>query len=175
MHGRNCRSRRVSSAAALLSVAVLVAACGGGSRVASLGTTTATNPAHPDPAALYTNALHYARCMREHGEPDFPDPNNPGGFSTAALEALNTDSHQFIAASSVCRRLLPNDGQPTPAELRATITDALRFTRCMRAHGINFPDPGISGDSITINMSDFDPNSPQYLDAAEICKTKPGG
>jgi hypothetical protein len=168
--------RPVSLVAAVVLVGVVIAGCGSGSHVASLTTThtTKTTPA-PGTVSQYTSALEYARCMRRHGETDFPDPSNPGGFSTAALNALNTQSHQFIAASTVCQRLLPNDGQPTPAELQVTITNALRFARCVRAHGVNFPDPGISGDNITINMNDFDPSSPQYLRAAQICKTKPGG
>ena len=36
------------------------------------------------------NALEYAHCMRRHGEPGFPDPSNPGGFSTRALAQLDT-------------------------------------------------------------------------------------
>jgi hypothetical protein len=70
--------------------------------------------------------------------------------------------------------LLPNDGEPTPAEFQATITEGLRFARCMRAHGVAFPDPGISGDEITLDLGVVDTNSPKYAAAAQICETKPG-
>jgi hypothetical protein len=158
----------------------LAAACGGGSSagVASISSTTATSAsastAAPNASAPYTNALNYARCMRAQGEPNFPDPNNPGGFSTAALERLDTASHQFTAADTKCQRLLPNDGQPTPAELQQTITEGLRFAHCMRAHGVQFPDPGISGSQLTIDLGAVDTNSPQYTSASQICRTKPG-
>jgi hypothetical protein len=112
--------------------------------------------------------------MRAHGEPGFPDPKNPGGFSTAALERLNTASHQFRAADATCQRLLPNDGQPTPAELQQTISQGLRFAHCMRAHGVEFPDPGVSGEEITLDLGAVDTNSPQYATAAQKCRTKPG-
>lgn len=170
---------RARLAVALVSLSVLTAACGGGSGsgVASIGTTpsttTATPAGVPSEAAQFTNALRYARCMRRHGEPDFPDPNNPGGFSTKALAALDTASREFISADATCQRLLPNDGQPTPAELQQTIANGLRFARCMRAHGVPFPDPGISGGQITINFANIDPNAPSYLAAARVCETKP--
>jgi hypothetical protein len=108
--------------------------------------------------------------MRQHGVPDFPDPSNPGGFSTRALALLNVESPQFIAANKTCQRSLPNGGQPTPAELQHTIKDGLKFARCMRAHGVNFPDPGISGTNLTINLSDVNTNSPQYNAAGHLCE-----
>lgn len=110
--------------------------------------------------------------MRRHGEPDFPDPQNPGGFSTGALARRDTASPKFVSAENTCQRLLPNDGQPTPAELQQTIDNGLRFARCTRAHHVEFPDPGISGDQMTINFNDIpDPSSLQYLAAAQVCKT----
>jgi hypothetical protein len=173
-------SRRAWRGLALVCVSLLLAACGGGSGsgVASLGATGSTSagvPAGVSASAPYTNALKYARCMRVHGEPDFPDPNNPGGFSTRALAQLDTASHQYVAADSRCQRLLPNDGQPTPVELQATIADGLRFARCMRAHNVAFPDPGISGDNLTLNLANINMSSPKVEAAANVCKTKPGG
>ena len=156
------------------------AACAGGSPagVASLSATTPTHAGSPaggsSASSPYTNALNFAHCMRRHGESAFPDPHNPGGFSTRALAALDTASRQFIAADGTCQRLLPNDGQPTPAEFQQTITDGLRFARCMRAHGVEFPDPGISGDQMTIDLANVDTNSPRYTAAGRVCETKPG-
>jgi hypothetical protein len=163
---------RASLGLALISA--VVAGCGGGSHVASIGVTHSAAPPTTSASAPYTAALEYARCMRQHGEPGFPDPNNPGGFSTGALAALNTSSHQFVDADTTCQRLLPNDGQPTPAEFQAVITQGLRFAHCMRAHGVSFPDPGISGDHMTIDLGVVDTNSPKYTPAARICETKPG-
>jgi hypothetical protein len=108
--------------------------------------------------------------MRANGEPDFPDPRNPGGFPTAAIEDLDPGSHQFSSANATCIRLLPNDGQPTLSELQQAITRGLRFARCMRAHGQpEFPDPGISAGQITINFDNLDPNTPQFIKAEQTC------
>jgi hypothetical protein len=112
--------------------------------------------------------------MRAHGEPKFPDPRNPGGFSGTALARLDTQSHQYVRADTTCRRLLPNGGQPTPAEVQQVVTDGLKFAHCMRARGIQFPDPGISGDQMTIDLGNVDTNSPQYARAGKICQTKRG-
>lgn len=79
-----------------------------------------------------------------------------------------------LAATSPERRLLPNNGQPTPAELQQTIAEGLRFARCMRAHHVSFPDPGVSGVQITLDLGVVDTNSPQYTVAAQICRTRPG-
>jgi hypothetical protein len=170
--------RRALLIIALAPTAVVVVACGGGSSgVASIQgrhSEGAAPPVGASASAPYTAALEYARCMRRHGEPGFPDPSNPGGFSTGALALLNPTSRQFISANSTCQRLLPNDGQPTPVEFQQTITAGLRFAHCMRAHRVEFPDPGISGDHMTINLTDVNTNSPQYLAAAQVCRTKPG-
>jgi hypothetical protein len=97
-------------------------------------------------------------------------PEEPGGFPTAAIESLGPGSPQFASANARCVRLLPNDGQPTPAQLQQTIENGLRLVRCMRAHGEpSFPDPGLSGGEITINFNNLDPNSPQYEKAEQTC------
>ena len=108
--------------------------------------------------------------MRVHGEPDFPDPTNPGGFPSGAIESLDPRSSRFSSANGRCVRLLPNDGQPTMAQLQQVIRNGLKLARCMRAHGQpNFPDPGVSGGQITINFNNLDPNSPQYQRALQTC------
>jgi hypothetical protein len=172
------RPRGAAVGASMLIVALLAAACGGGSGptgVASISATSSSTTA-PAPAggtsqaAEYTNGLKYADCMRAHGEPGFPDPANPGGFPSAAIERLDPSSTLFSSANSRCVRLLPNDGRLTPAELAQVLERGLKFAQCMRAHGqLNFPDPGVSGGQITINFNDLDPNSPQYRAAEQTC------
>ena len=45
----------------------------------------------------------------------------------------------------------------------------------MHAHGVGFPDPGISGTQMTIDLGAVDTNSPRYVAASKICETRPGG
>jgi hypothetical protein len=166
-----------STVAIALVVATLATACGTnpGSGVASLGsavssTTAPVPPGQPTAASDYANGLKYAHCMRTSGESGFPDPTNPGGFPTAAIERLNPSSPQFGNANTRCVRLLPNDGQPTPVELQQITERGLKFASCMRAHGQpGFPDPGVSNGQISINFTDLDPNSAQFKVAEQTC------
>ena len=73
----------------------------------------------------YASALKYAACMRAHGEPNFPDPPAPDsgngpvsqsnkGGSSAASNAVNPSSPQFIAANKACQNLLgASSSQPS--------------------------------------------------------------
>lgn len=59
-------------------------------------------------------------------------------------------------------------------------SDALAFSRCMRAHGVtNFPDPSSSGGGIQIaigSSSGVNPRSPAFQSAQGSCKhLLPGG
>lgn len=114
----------------------------------------------------YTDMLKFAGCMRSDGVADFPDPSANG---TISVNGLNPQSSQFQAASNVCRKLLPNGGQPTPAQQAQALAQALKFSQCMRGHGItDFPDPqSVPGGGIRMSLhatpgSDLDPGSPQF-------------
>jgi hypothetical protein len=49
--------------------------------------------------------LIYARCMRTHGEPGFPDPSATGGFTIP--NSVDENSSTFQAAERACKDLLP--------------------------------------------------------------------
>ncbi len=111
-------------------------------------------------------------CMQTHGVPDFPEPNAQGWAPAAGI---NTNSPSFQAASDHC---LPNSGaQPTPAENPQVLAQALRFSRCMRSHGIaDFPDPGSSARGGTGTQagkgSDLDPENSRFQAAERACRGK---
>ena len=61
-------------------------------------------------------ALAFAACMRSHGVPNFPDPNNQGLFASK----LDASTPQVQAADKICQTALPSDdnplsGGPTPS------------------------------------------------------------
>ncbi len=167
---RSRLSRWLAGALALGSVGLLAGGCGGGR-----STTTTTTTTTAGGSSQYETAFAYARCMRQHGEPDFPDPRNPGGFPPQALAQLNTASPAFVSANDVCQRLLPNNGEPTPAELAQTLANGLKFAKCMRAHHVDLPDPGLSGGHLTINLANVNTSSPQFTTAGRTCAITPGG
>jgi hypothetical protein len=62
---------------------------------------------------MMTAALKFARCMRTHGEPDFPDPTNSQGqvvFNVSAHGISDSMSHspQFTAKLNACQRQAGN-------------------------------------------------------------------
>jgi hypothetical protein len=82
--------------------------------------------------------------MRSHGVSTFPDPDRNGVWPKTQVAAA-AGSPRYPAAARVCGHLLP-DGGPgvplSPTAVRQLRTDMLRFTRCMRSHGVrNWPDP----------------------------------
>jgi hypothetical protein len=59
------------------------------------------------PPADIQALLRYARCMREHGVADFPDPQPDGRFPLpASLRGGKTP--RFLRAMQACRQLNPN-------------------------------------------------------------------
>jgi hypothetical protein len=53
-------------------------------------------------------ALKFARCMRAHGVPKFPDPDrNDLRLTVGKTTELNLDTLQFISTVQVCMKLVP--------------------------------------------------------------------
>jgi hypothetical protein len=50
--------------------------------------------------------FHFARCMRKHGVPNFPDPVFPagGGIERPSVSGLNRDSPAFQHAAASCNK-----------------------------------------------------------------------
>ena len=70
------------------------------------------NHGQPPPGAKQA-ALKYARCMRSHGIPDFPDPQANGGLTIGARPGSDLDPNnpQFKRADKACRKYLPGRGK----------------------------------------------------------------
>jgi hypothetical protein len=158
----------------LLCLAFVAAGCGGssspGSHVAQLSTST-TRSSSPSRGSTHDQALAYARCIRSHGVPLWPDPESSGAFDKSKLtpHQLGVSTSQIGTAEKACRSLVPTySATPQPHVL----AQALRFSRCMRAHGAtNFPDPESNG---AIAIPHAIENSPAYLTALHFCIHKYG-
>lgn len=132
---------------------LLAAGCGGspGRRVAHLGSTTTLSRGSSNARGSATSQLlAFSRCMRAHGVPNFPDP--PPEASNAKFpnpQQLGVSSVQFQAAQTSCQHLLPAgvDDQFPPAEVPLLLRGMVRFSQCMRTHGVpNWPDPTVDSD-----------------------------
>jgi len=155
-------SHTTRAAAVIIAAATLAltsAACTGSPSSAGPG-----GSAHAATAA--TAALAYARCVRSHGVPDFPDPDSSGQFSKTTLNRLAAGNSQYQTATGACTHLLPNSGGgPSAAQLRQEWNGMASFARCMRAHGEpSWPDP---------TAYPPDPSRPTFILPAAIQPTPP--
>ena len=176
---RRPRQSWVAALAALALPALLATACGGGSPPAASATGGPTRA---------QAALAYARCMRSHGVPDFPDPDENGNFSLSTSQqgggspgsGSSAVSSQEMAANHVCNRLLNVGPQLNAAQTQHTIGQLVKYAQCMRAHGVpKFPDPrttsggiGVPGGfTFDLAGSGIDGKSPQFRSAQQACQS----
>jgi hypothetical protein len=171
----------------MVGIGLIAGACGGGlAGVASVGSATSTSQAPSSAAAgiggntsKYRDALAYVNCMRLHGEPDFPDPAANGtlnvNFATGGKggapvsSGINRNSPQYFSADKTCRHFLPG-GVPTPAQTQQALAKALKFSQCMRHHGVpNFPDPNPTNPGV-VRLVGIDASSPQFQSALQTCE-----
>ena len=172
---------------------VLLSACTGGAAssngVATLNSADPGASAAPSASLTPQDALlAYARCMREHGV-DMPDPQfdeTNGKFQVqvgAGSGAKPADKQKLDAAQQACQHFMQGVAfGPGGGEVDAeTQEKLLAFSRCMREHGIDFPDPQFDGGRVMIGGGPnggpaFDPNSSKFKDAQEACRSLlPGG
>jgi hypothetical protein len=169
---------RLRTAAALVSV-LLVGGCGGSSgsppppstgvATSSASTFAAAGGAgssDPTAASIVASGLAFARCMRSHGVPNFPDPKVTG--HTVRMfgpnSGVNPRSPAFQSAQQACQGPLPKGppaGGPPSPQARAAM---LKVSECMRAHRISgFPDPTTSPPSNPAAYSTFTGNAGAFL------------
>ena len=171
----------VAPCAVVLAVVLAVAACGSshpGSSASRTSSAASGAPgAAPTPAEL-TARLKLAKCVREQGI-DVPDPSAAGG-PPGALAALVRNLAQKYGLTKLndaiqrCRRYVdqafPRLAQ-TPAALAQRQREALAFARCLRAHGIDVPDPQANGIATGLikALNGVDQSSPAFKSAVQVC------
>jgi hypothetical protein len=73
----------------------------------------------------YERALAITQCMRQNGDPSFPDPGSNGAFPTSAQEIQSSPSYQ--AAAKACEGL-PRSGVGNAPLKRGPSTIAAKAT-----------------------------------------------
>jgi hypothetical protein len=151
-------TRRRRTVAAVVSIALLVAACGGdetedtGSGLATLTDDTAVTettaaPEQNDEEAL----LAFSDCMRENGVPDFQDPiiNADGSIEFVPPPGAGDGtgpSPELTDAFEVCFPLLEGVALGPGGEdfdLTELQDDLLLLAECLRDNGLDADDPNI--------------------------------
>ena len=136
IRGRSPREPRLRWAGVLAAAALVAAGCGSPAGGQAAG------------SSPYQKALPFAQCMRSHGVPDYPDPLSNGNFG----EISNSIQHspQYAGAKQTCTRLHPWNMVLSPHQQTQEMTELLKFSICMRAHGVpNFADPSETSNGIS--------------------------
>jgi hypothetical protein len=157
-----------SLVALLATSAAVVAGCGGGG---------GSNDKHFS-ANETANAIKFSQCMRQHGISDFPDPDSQGHLQLKITPGsdMNPNNPQFKSAQQACAKYQEAAGRHIdPAQQQKLQQAALNYARCMRAHGVNFPDPQFDGGKVTMGGPGLNPNDPNMKSANAACqKLMPG-
>jgi hypothetical protein len=157
----------VRSLSLLLACALGVAACGGEEEA----------PARSSDAANRQAELKFAQCMREQGV-EFPDPGDGGGPVKVGGDASPEELREAEKACEKYRKAIepPELSEEQQQEFRDA---ALAHARCMREHGVDFPDPTFAEDGgARVEMrkgSGLDPEDEDFKEAEEACADKLGG
>ena len=134
--------RRTAPTTLLLALAATTTACGSstGAGVATAGggasaTAGASSSPSKDPRDA---AVEFAQCMRDHGL-QVADPDEQG---TVVLGDDEADEQKMREAHEACRDKAPPVGVGPGGGLdAAALEQMLKFSRCMREHGIDMEDP----------------------------------
>jgi hypothetical protein len=165
--------RKATGAVLLVVLIGLVAGCGSrsnGSGVASAaGAKDAKATASPTPSLDPEEQRRlFTQCMRDHGV-DVPDPDAGGGIRITSSAGPGSEK-----AIEECQKYLPpgKTDKPDPKVLEQT----REFTKCMRDHGIDLPDPDPNGAGFRVQKGSGDsqikPDDPAFKAAIDACKDK---
>ncbi|MEV6347590.1 hypothetical protein [Actinoplanes sp. NPDC051851] len=171
--------QRISPWIIVLGVLVAALLVGGGVALGALaggsgggGATAGPAAAASDPARARTVA--FAQCIRDHGVPDFPDPDANGVLAFRPDQGIDIESDTYKAAEAACASLRPSGApaQQGPAPGTANGPDTTAYVACMRKNGLpDFPDPDKQGMFIGIDVK-----SAAFTAAQEKCRRYlPGG
>lgn len=159
----------------------LAAGCGSpdnGDGVATVGgQATASSSPSAGPDADREAGLKFARCMRENGLPDFPDPELGAGGGTKLMLPEGVTPQQAEAATAKCKQYLPGGGQPPKMDPQQ-LENARQMAKCMRENGVpNFPDPSEDGGMrLDMGKLGMDPDDPRFKAAEQACaQFRPSG
>jgi hypothetical protein len=174
-------STRLRAGAAGFLLTAALAACSGGAAPSGVATlqspdTAASSAPSASPSASLdpeTARLEFARCMRDHGV-DVPDPGAGGGVAIA-INGDSADAKKTQAAIEACQQFMGTPGD-APEVDQAMQDNMLAFSKCMREHGVDMPDPvfdGKGGVTVTAGVGDggMDPSSKTFQAAQEACKS----
>lgn len=132
-------SRKLRPLAALAMVALIGAGCS--NAPAENGNTSTSSDKN---ATNRDKAVKFARCMRDNGVTEFPDPDASGGLTIDGVvngSSLDPSTAAWKEAIGACKDLQP-PGFTGRKRSAGEQENALEFAQCIRENGVkDFPDP----------------------------------
>jgi hypothetical protein len=157
---------------ALVALSLGLVACGGSDP-------NDTADASSDRQKIHDAELKFAQCMRGEGV-DFPDPGSDGSSRIRVGPGTGNDPEEFEAAEKACdkyRKAIPRP-EISEADQEEFKRNALAHARCMREHGVDFPDPEFTAEGgARVRLKNIDPEDSDFKAAEEACQKymkKPG-
>ncbi len=147
-----------------------LAACGGSS-----------SPGANAQSSVADGALKFARCMREHGIKNFPDPQVAGGGAKFSFRSKGPGQgglspQTMEAAQRACRHFMAADRPKlTPQERVQREEQVRKFAKCMREHGVNVQTSTAGGGALMRIQAGKatggpNPESPAFQAAQKACQ-----
>src|SRR5262245_19335389 len=149
--------KRVAALAVLPFVLTACGTAGDDDGIASAAGPSGSPGAAARPSASASpDALKFAQCMREHGV-DVADPA-PGSDRIQIRINGKPDEGKMQSAQQACKQYSPIGNGP--AAIDPAFQDAvLKYTKCMRDHGVDMPDPKFDGGRVMMGGPRGNPDS----------------
>jgi hypothetical protein len=145
-----------------------------GSLIAGCGHGSTSDPSRDKE---FQQAMDYSKCMRANGVPDYPDPQRQGNGVHGDL-GKDKNTSELKKAQEACRDKEPQgdvEGANGGTVDAAKLAD---WTKCMRANLPKFPDPDVTGNTMTVELkgTGIAGDSAEFTNAQRACQsTLPNG
>jgi hypothetical protein len=164
-------------------VLAVLATLGGGLTGCSSGggaSPAASPSASGDAERALDIGRRFAQCARDHGYPDFPDPELNGdkiAWPVVGGVDAREQARRVAEASPECKALADElaafakrTGNPSPDP--SDLPKLRAFAECMRTHGIpEWPDPKADGTfPVTGTPLESEGESERFMSAVDACK-----
>ena len=154
---------RIAAVGVMAGAILLATGCGGSSGSPDGSSSPGTSNVAKEVA--------YSNCMRAHGVKVSVGSN--GSISTGnSGSGGGTSAQKMQSAQNACRHLLPSapSGRQVQAHQAQALKQALKYTQCMRSHGMpNFPDPTTGNGPVS--FPGVNGTSPGYAKANQACQS----
>jgi hypothetical protein len=166
-----------------VTLALALAACGSssGTKAASTSATGAIPTVATNTPQVAHARIEAAQCFRAHGI-NIPDFTPGGGRIKQTLQIIASYPASRVqavlqACNASVRQAFPNlmGTDLTPAQLSQRRHEALAFAQCMRASGINYPDPTAAAANPAAALDEIQSlatSSPAFKTASKTCSAE---